>query len=242
MIKNCNICQVDKLENEFSTSELARNSGRCKLCVKIYNKNYRQNHLEKERKRYHSHQKSKSATHRGWYQRNKKDQCEKKKQYYRENNEKINQQHKTYYSKNKESILEYHKEYHHNRKKIDPVYTLRKSLSSTIYDALFRNNGSKNGSSMIQYLFYTVQQLKEHLENQFDPWMSWQNHGKYNSQTWNDNDPSTWTWQLDHIIPQSKLPYDSMEHPNFQKCWDLTNLRPLSAKQNLLDGNRREIT
>ncbi len=25
----------------------------------------------------------------------------------------------------------------------------------------------------------------------------------------------------------------------YLQCWDLTNLRPLSAKQNLIDGNRR---
>lgn len=64
--------------------------------------------------------------------------------------------------------------------------------------------------------------------------MNWNNHGVYRSSTWNDQDPSTWTWQIDHIIPQSKLPYDSMEHFNFKKCWDLTNLRPLSAKLNVL--------
>jgi hypothetical protein len=70
--------------------------------------------------------------------------------------------------------------------------------------------------------------------------MNWNNQGMYNSDTWNDNDPATWTWQLDHIIPQSDLPYTSMEDENFKKCWTLENLRPLSAKQNLLDGVSRE--
>ena len=58
-------------------------------------------------------------------------------------------------------------------------------------------------------------------------------------QNWDDNDISTWTWQLDHIIPQSKLSYTSMEDDNFKKCWDLSNLRPYSAKKNILDGDRR---
>jgi hypothetical protein len=72
--------------------------------------------------------------------------------------------------------------------------------------------------------------------------MTWENRGKYNKKTWNDNDPSTWTWQLDHIIPQSDLPYAEMSHnadSNFQKCWALSNLRPLSSKQNVIDGVRR---
>ena len=81
-----------------------------------------------------------------------------------------------------------------------------------------------------------MQELKEHLEAQFEPWMNWSNWGRYHKNKWNDNDPATWTWQLDHIIPQYKLPYISMGDDNFKKCWALSNLRPHSAKQNLLDG------
>ena len=65
--------------------------------------------------------------------------------------------------------------------------------------------------------------------------MNWNNHGLYRKNIWDDNDPLTWTWQLDHIIPHSVLPYKSMEDENFKKAWALSNLRPLSAKQNLLD-------
>ena len=55
--------------------------------------------------------------------------------------------------------------------------------------------------------------------------MSWKNYGVY--------------WHIDHIIPQSDLPYTSMEDDNFKLCWALDNLRPLEAKQNLLDGAKR---
>ena len=34
----------------------------------------------------------------------------------------------------------------------------------------------------------------------------------------------------------SELPYTSMTDDNFKKCWSLNNLRPYSAKQNILDG------
>jgi hypothetical protein len=66
--------------------------------------------------------------------------------------------------------------------------------------------------------------------------MNWDNYGKYNPKTWDDNDSSTWKWNIDHIIPQAKLPYTSEKDVNFKKCWSLNNLRPYSAKQNLLDG------
>jgi hypothetical protein len=88
-----------------------------------------------------------------------------------------------------------------------------------------------------------IEELKEYLEKQFslpgNECMSWQNQGKYNPKTWKDDDISTWVWNIDHIIPQSKLPYTSMEEDNFKICWALENLRPYSAKQNIMDGNRR---
>jgi len=55
--------------------------------------------------------------------------------------------------------------------------------------------------------------------------MNWDNHGKY--------------WHIDHIMPQSILPYISMEDDNFKKCWALDNLRPLEAIQNMKDGDSR---
>jgi len=81
-----------------------------------------------------------------------------------------------------------------------------------------------------------MQELKNHIEKQFKPWMNWNNRGPYKINEWNDNDPTTWTWQIDHIIPQAKLPYTSMDDENFKKCWALENLRPLSAKLNLFKG------
>jgi hypothetical protein len=69
--------------------------------------------------------------------------------------------------------------------------------------------------------------------------MTWENYGSYSSKIWDDDNVSIWTWQIDHIIPQSCLPYASMEDDNFNKCWALENLRPLSAKQNYLDGARK---
>jgi hypothetical protein len=85
-----------------------------------------------------------------------------------------------------------------------------------------------------------MQELREYLEQRFEPWMTWNNYGTYKGEDiWKDNDITTWTWQIDHIIPQSDLPYSSMEDDNFKKCWALENLRPLSAKQNWLDGVKK---
>ena len=115
-----------------------------------------------------------------------------------------------------------------------PQYKLRTLVSRAVAYGL-----KKNGQSVTKYLIYTFDQLKLHLEIHFEPWMNWDNHGVYDSENWYDNNSTTWTWQLDHVIPQSELLYNSMEDDNFKKCWALENLRPLSAKQNHLDGINR---
>lgn len=117
-------------------------------------------------------------------------------------------------------------------------FRLRTNVSKTIGKLLKKQCSSKHNSSILKYLPYSIQELKQHLESKFEPWMNWNNWGIYRAVTWNDNDPNTWTWQIDHIIPQSALVYHSMEDDNFKKCWSLNNIRPLSAKENILKSNK----
>ena len=136
-----------------------------------------------------------------------------------------------------------------NKYKNDPSYKIMVICSVLIRDMLKKQNSSKNGESCKCYLKFTGDMLCKHIEKQFllsenldnngNIWMNWNNQGKYNPETWNDNDSSTWVWQLDHYIPKSKLEYFSMDDLNFKICWHLRNLRPLSAKINNQDGNRR---
>ena len=103
--------------------------------------------------------------------------------------------------------------------------------------------GSKNGKSTKNFFPWTPEELWDHflklMQEPGNKWMAKDNQGIYDPEMWDDNDKNTWKWQVDHIIPQSDLPYDSIDHPNFKKCWTLSNLRPYSAKQNLLDGVNR---
>jgi hypothetical protein len=107
----------------------------------------------------------------------------------------------------------------------DIVFRLRKICSGAIRKMLKKNNSSKRDHSIMQFLAYSIEGLKTHLENRFDEKMNWENYGKY--------------WEIDHIIPQSDLPYTSMEDENFNICWALSNLRPYPAEQNRIDGATR---
>ena len=204
--KKCSKCEVVKPLDEFRHRNDSKDGRRnnCKGCQYEYQQHYHQANREKilECKKQH-------------YQDNK----EKKKQYCQDNKEKKKEYDRQYHQEHKTERNKYER----NRRADEPGIALRQSVSRHIYNALTRNNGSKLGESVLQYLPYTIEQLKEHLENQFEDWMNWSNHGK---------------WHIDHIYPQSKLPYDSMTHPNFQKCWALENLQPLEAIENIKKGNR----
>lgn len=168
--------------------------------------------------------------------KNKEKRNNRSKLYYQNNKEKKKEYDKQYYLLNKSKIISRHSIYNKNKRNINITYMLRCTISSSINKALFKNKSNKNKKSCLDYLPYSIQELKSHLEKHFEYWMSWDNYGSYKKSKWNDDDMSTWTWQIDHIIPQSNLPYFSMKEDNFLVCWSLSNLRPLSSKQNLLDG------
>lgn len=139
-----------------------------------------------------------------------------RKEYRRKNKAKISKQYKTKIQK-------------------EPSFKLRKNVNRAILYMLKSTNGVKH-ASLLTYLPYSLEELKLHLESQFENWMTWKNHGNYDPTTWDDNNPNTWTWNIDHIIPQSKLPYASLTEENFKICWGLNNLRPLSSKINIKEG------
>lgn len=84
----------------------------------------------------------------------------------------------------------------------------------------------KNGlpsKKIFERLGYSPDDLRKHLESKFKDGMTWDNHGE---------------WHIDHIIPQSWLPFNSIEDDNFLKCWSLDNLQPLWAKDNISKQDR----
>ncbi|MEA3226995.1 MAG: hypothetical protein U9Q07_13675, partial [Planctomycetota bacterium] len=64
---------------------------------------------------------------------------------------------------------------------------------------------------------YTLAELREHLQSQFQPGMSWQNYGQ---------------WQIDHIRPVCSFDFSKYDDEDFNRCWSLSNLRPLWARDN----------
>ena len=245
-IKTCINCNGDfKVVIEYWNTPRSRVCRSCKrLALRAASKKHRENNkvkLAKKIRIWRLNNKEKVILNKQQYRRRNPDKIktERQKHYSQEcNKKKKKAQDRSYYLANKESIRK--RQYAWTKR--NAVAWLRNKVSHLIREHLKRFNANKGGKSAFKYLDYTPQELVLHMERQFEPWMNWSNNGLYIKSEWVDDNPVTWKWQIDHIIPQSKLPYDSMEHPNFKLCWALSNLRPLSAKENVLKGNRYETS
>lgn len=226
--KICNICKISYELNEsnfYLRSNKIRYQSECKTCSSERNKKYKlKNKNTLKRKR----------------EQNKKKLSSYNKKYYRENKEKIYKTKKKYRKNNRKKVNKYRREYNKRKYNTDINFKLRAIVSKSVRRMLKASNSNKNNKSSLDYLPFTIKELRNHLELQFEDWMTWDNWGVYDPKTWNDNDSSTWTWQIDHIIPHSKFAYTNMSNISFKECWSLENLRPLSAKKNILDGSAKK--
>lgn len=121
-----------------------------------------------------------------------------------------------------------------HRRDNDLSYKLKNNISRSMRSYLINNsNGSK-----LDFLTYTINDLKNHLEYQFESWMTWDNWGIYK----NDGIRK---WHVDHIIPQSIFNFinddNSMNLREIEACWALNNLRPLCALENIKKGNKNAM-
>lgn len=98
------------------------------------------------------------------------------------------------------------------------TYRLRKQMHDGFYRSLSDTMSSQN--SWEYYVPYTVEDLRAHLESQFEPGMSWSNYGRGG-------------WHIDHIRPVSSFEFTNVNDADFQRCWALSNLQPLWEAENL---------
>lgn len=103
----------------------------------------------------------------------------------------------------------------YKRRKQNPSYVICQRISVVIRRSI---KTGKNNRSWRDFVDYSIDELKDHLERQFTKGMSWENIGK---------------WHIDHIVPLSSFSFKSPTDPEFKRAWALSNLRPLWAAENL---------
>ena len=203
--------------------------------VKAGNKKYREENFEKEKARI-----------KKWAEDNPEKVNAKSRKYYKNNPEKVKATNKNWRDNNpekaknaskqwKENNLEKAKEtdkkWRRNKRKTDIHFRIKTDISNMINIKLKKRLLSKNNKSTFgDILPYKPEDLMNHLENQFESWMNWDNRGIGKG-----------FWNIDHIIPDYRFNYTSIEDPKFQACWSLENLRPLEAITNLTKGKRLDF-
>jgi hypothetical protein len=110
--------------------------------------------------------------------------------------------------------------YDYNRKQNNPLIKLAFIVRSRLRSALKAKQWSKT-SNFYDYIGCSLEELKNHIEKQFQPGMTWENHGLK-------------TWHIDHI---KSLSLAKTEEEMYKLC-HYTNLQPLWAKDNLRKSNK----
>lgn len=163
---------------------------------------------------------------------------------------------KQYYSKNSETRIKYGKNYHKNNKEacnkriskyrktevgrkkkneLNKLYRIRNQendlfrLTQNIRSLIshyIKSRGFRKTSKTAQILGCSFEEFIIHIENQFEPWMNWSNHGIYSD--------LERRWQLDHIIPASS----AKDEAELIRLNHYSNFQPLCAKENNWKSNK----
>ena len=99
---------------------------------------------------------------------------------------------------------------------------IKDSVSVAVRGALAKS--AKRGAKTFDLLGYSVADLSAHLESLFQPGMSWENYGRGG-------------WSIDHKIPQAAFNFSDPGHPDFKRCWALSNLQPMWEAENWAKGD-----
>lgn len=191
---------------------------------KIYNRLHYQKNIDKKKlydKKYQEKNKDKKKLYNKQYQEKNKEiiknkRVEKKskiKEYYLNNIDKIKKYKKEYRKLNKNKINEYNK----IKRQQNNLFRISSNIRNLIRTSFKRNNFKKT-SKTHKILGCSFEKFKTHLESKFEPWMNWNNYGKYNGKP-------NFGWDFDHIIPASH----GKTEEEIIKLNHYTNIQPLCS-------------
>lgn len=178
-------------------------SARCKTCQRKSSDNHREENKEKydaldrdyRKKRWSENKEELSAKNKEW----------------RDNNVDYNRERmRIFQNENPEYFRDYMKDY---RKR--PIWKMINHMSGSMKRVL---RGASDSYSA-KKLGYTSKDLKDHIESQFKPGMSWDNYGE---------------WEIDHKIPIKWYFDNGIQDPKVVNA--LGNLQPLWKSENRSKG------
>ena len=203
--KVCSKCGIEKEVCDFHKWKYGPDGYKreCKECRKLETKTYYSNNNEKVKLRVNKYRKS-----------NLDKVKEVRTRIYERDRERILMVNKLYRENNREKRNEYTR----NRKSTDPIFKLKHLMNSRMRIFMRSRNIQKHNKTF-DIIGCTPNELKEHIQTQFNNGMSWDNQGE---------------WHIDHIIPLSS---GKNEDEIIRLC-HYTNLQPLWAIDNMKKGSK----
>ena len=134
-------------------------------------------------------------------------------EYQAKNKERLYARQKEWVEANRDKVRATLKRHDQKMRATSPEYRLKRAMRCRIYTAL---RGIRKMKKTLGFLGCTAQQLRQHLESQFEPGMTWQNYGSH--------------WHVDHVFP---LAWFDLSDPEQQKkAFGLKNMQPMWATEN----------
>lgn len=196
-MKKCNICGIEKVLDDFTNTKYkgeVKKRPTCKKCT--------------------------TARVKKWVDENKEKRKEYVKKYSEQNKEYINTKSREYYYNNIDKVIKNNVTYKNKKRNSDDLFRLSDNIRKGIYKSFVKSNNKKNTKSE-KILGCTFEEFRKYIESKFEPWMTWDNYGKYNGEF-------NFGWDLDHIIPTSSI---KNEEDAF-KLNHYTNFQPLCSHVN----------
>ena len=202
--------------------------------IKEYNKQYRiinRDRIAKQKneymKQYSIDNKERIAKYMKEYYKSRPDYIyinrrEYGKKYYKENSIKLCAVGKQWRKDNPERSKEQVNNHRKERWRTDERYRLNSMMASSMNGSL---KGNKDGHHWEDLIGYTLDDLIKKLKSTIPDGYTWQDfiEGKLH---------------IDHIIPISVFNYTDYKHTDFKRCWALSNLRLLPARENMMKHNK----
>ena len=175
-------------------------TGGCTVCARVYTRDWHRNKRKEIPELYRQRERARI--------RPRTDEVRKREAKWRE--------------LRRDNIRTYLREYNATRRATDIQYKLRCGLHSRISVAVRKQYGDKAYKTM-ELIGCGVSELMAHLAAQFQPGMSWENHGRNG-------------WHVDHIVPCSH--FDLTDPAEQKRCFHFSNLQPLWEADNIRKSNK----
>ena len=235
--KRCSSCQTYRSLDNYNSSKQSWDKLRpeCKVCLGDRRSKNKDKMTEYNKVYWEKTKEEQKVKSKEWREKNKDYVKAKMKEWLENNKDRKKQMDKEYREANWEKKREYNREWNrknYNDLKNNPgraneyrLWLLQKNCARRIREMLKQNKSRRT----MDYVGCTLEELKAHLESQFQEGMTWENYGTY---VFGNNDSG---WHIDHVIPCAAFNFNDETERN--ACFYYMNLQPLWGKDNIVKSD-----